>query len=230
MAVRREEFLASGGFDDDYFAYLEDVDFGWRQWIFGRRIIAEPRAVARHRGGATGEALGIFSRGFLFEKNAFATVYKNLERRRVPRPDAGGRDDVRDARGADAGQAQPRRRGARARSLRRAGRAALLRAAALRDRGGDRRAHPRGRSADARAPARPVLDPPPPRGAGREAAGGAGRTAAHRTPRSSRSSRCGSCPRTRATSASTSDFFAPFFESAPALVRTTLAEIFEAGA
>ena len=79
MAVRREEFLSSGGFDDDYFAYLEDVDFGWRQWILGRRVVAEPRAVARHRGGATGEALGIFSRGYLFEKNAFATVYKNLD-------------------------------------------------------------------------------------------------------------------------------------------------------
>jgi GT2 family glycosyltransferase len=79
MAVRRDAFLASGGFDDDYFAYLEDVDFGWRQWIRGRRIVAEPRAVARHRGGATGEALGVFSRGFLFEKNAFATVYKNLD-------------------------------------------------------------------------------------------------------------------------------------------------------
>jgi GT2 family glycosyltransferase len=78
MAVRRDEFLSSGGFDDDYFAYLEDVDFGWRQWIFGRRVVAEPRAVARHRGGATGEALGVFSRGYLFEKNAFATVYKNL--------------------------------------------------------------------------------------------------------------------------------------------------------
>ena len=80
MAVRREDFLSSGGFDDDYFAYLEDVDFGWRQWIFGRRIVAEPRALARHRGGATGEALGIFSRGYLFEKNAFATAYKNFDR------------------------------------------------------------------------------------------------------------------------------------------------------
>jgi GT2 family glycosyltransferase len=79
MAVRRDAFLESGGFDDDYFAYLEDVDFGWRQWIFGRRIIAEPRAVARHRGGSTGEALGVFSRGFLFEKNAFATAYKNFD-------------------------------------------------------------------------------------------------------------------------------------------------------
>jgi hypothetical protein len=80
MAARRQDFLSSGGFDDDYFAYLEDVDFGWRQWIWGRRILAEPRAVARHRGGATGEALGVFSRGFLFEKNAFATAYKNFDR------------------------------------------------------------------------------------------------------------------------------------------------------
>ena len=79
MAVRRKDFLESGGFDDDYFAYLEDVDFGWRQWIWGRRILAEPRAVARHRGGATGEALGVFSRGFLYEKNAFATAYKNFD-------------------------------------------------------------------------------------------------------------------------------------------------------
>ena len=79
MAVRRDEFLSSGGFDPDYFAYLEDVDFGWRQWIAGRRIIAEPRAIARHRGSATGEALGIFSRGFLIEKNAFATAYKNFD-------------------------------------------------------------------------------------------------------------------------------------------------------
>jgi GT2 family glycosyltransferase len=81
MAVRRAEFLESG-FDPDYFAYLEDVDFGWRQWILGRRIVAEPDAVARHRGGATAQALGVFSRGFLFEKNAFATVYKNLDAER----------------------------------------------------------------------------------------------------------------------------------------------------
>ena len=95
MAVRRSEFLESGGFDDDYFAYLEDVDFGWRQWIFGRRIVAEPRAVARHRGGATGEALGVFSRGFLFEKNAFATAYKNFDARALPEPDARGPGGLR---------------------------------------------------------------------------------------------------------------------------------------
>jgi GT2 family glycosyltransferase len=79
MIVRREAWKASEGFDEDYFAYLEDVDFGWRQWIAGRRVLFEPRAVARHRGGATGEALGVFRRGYLFEKNAFMTAYKNLD-------------------------------------------------------------------------------------------------------------------------------------------------------
>jgi GT2 family glycosyltransferase len=79
MAVRRADFLESGGFDPDYFAYLEDVDFGWRSWIRGRRVLAEPRAFARHRGGSTGEALGVFARGFLIEKNAFATAFKNLD-------------------------------------------------------------------------------------------------------------------------------------------------------
>ena len=79
MLADRAVFLESGGFDDDYFAYLEDVDFGWRQWIFGNRILFEPGASARHEGGATGEALGVFKRGFLIEKNAFATAYKNFE-------------------------------------------------------------------------------------------------------------------------------------------------------
>ena len=79
MLVRRSEFLESGGFDEGYFAYLEDVDFGWRQWIFGHRVLYEPRACARHEGGATGEALGIFHRGYLIEKNAWATAYKNFD-------------------------------------------------------------------------------------------------------------------------------------------------------
>jgi len=79
MLVRRDEFIASGGFDPWYFAYLEDVDFGWRQWILGNRVTYEPRASARHDGGATGEALGIFHRGYLIEKNAWATAYKNFD-------------------------------------------------------------------------------------------------------------------------------------------------------
>jgi len=79
MLVERREFFESGGFDPGYFAYLEDVDFGWRQWILGHRVLYEPRATARHEGGATGEALGLYNRGYLIEKNAWATAYKNFD-------------------------------------------------------------------------------------------------------------------------------------------------------
>jgi GT2 family glycosyltransferase len=79
MIARRELFVAAGGFDDDYFAYLEDVDFGWRSWIAGYRTIWEPRARVRHRSAATSDRLGSFERGVLFERNALQTAIKNYE-------------------------------------------------------------------------------------------------------------------------------------------------------
>ncbi|HEX6903207.1 MAG TPA: glycosyltransferase family 2 protein [Thermoanaerobaculia bacterium] len=79
MLVRRASFLESGGFDERYFAYLEDVDLGWRLWSGGERIVAAPAAVVRHRSSATSDLLGLYNRGFLFERNAFLTAYKNYE-------------------------------------------------------------------------------------------------------------------------------------------------------
>src|SRR3954465_218030 len=79
MISRREPLLALGGFDDDYFAYLEDVDFGWRTWIAGSRVTYEPRAVVRHKSSATSQRLGDFERGVLFERNALQTALKNYE-------------------------------------------------------------------------------------------------------------------------------------------------------
>jgi GT2 family glycosyltransferase len=77
-AVRRRDFESLGGFDGDFFAYLEDVDFGWRASLAGRPTIFVPEARARHLSGATGRRLGLTMRGVLFESNAFATAYKNL--------------------------------------------------------------------------------------------------------------------------------------------------------
>lgn len=79
MISRREPYLTLGGFDDDYFAYLEDVDFGWRSWLAGHRVIYEPRASVRHASSATSARLGEFERGVLFERNALQTVLKNYE-------------------------------------------------------------------------------------------------------------------------------------------------------
>lgn len=80
LLVRRASFLAAGGFDESYFAYLEDVDLGWRLWSGGERIVFAPGAVVRHRSSATSDLLGLYNRGFLFERNAFLTAYKNYER------------------------------------------------------------------------------------------------------------------------------------------------------
>lgn len=77
-AVKRRDFESLGGFDADFFAYLEDVDFGWRASLAGRPSIFVPEARARHLSGATGRRLGLTMRGVLFESNAFATAYKNL--------------------------------------------------------------------------------------------------------------------------------------------------------
>jgi len=79
MLVRRASFLAAGGFSPEYFAYLEDVDLGWRLWSGGERVLFAPAAVVRHRSSATSDLLGLWNRGFLFERNAFLTAYTNYE-------------------------------------------------------------------------------------------------------------------------------------------------------
>ena len=75
MAIRREDWDRSGGFDRDLFAYFEDVDLGWRLWAVGREVVAAPDAVARHRGAATSAGLGNYRRGVLFERNALRTFH-----------------------------------------------------------------------------------------------------------------------------------------------------------
>ena len=79
MIVRRKEFLDLGGLDDDFFAYFEDIDFGWRSWQAGYRTIWNPDATVRHRSQATSSRLGDFERGVLFERNAIQMTVKNLD-------------------------------------------------------------------------------------------------------------------------------------------------------
>jgi len=79
MISRREPLLELGAFDDDYFAYLEDVDFGWRSWVTGFRHIFSSHAVVRHHSSATSNRLGHFERGVLFERNALQTAMKNYD-------------------------------------------------------------------------------------------------------------------------------------------------------
>lgn len=49
---RRHDFLEIGGFDEDYFCYMEDVDLGLRFRLAGLRCLYVPDAVVRHTGSA----------------------------------------------------------------------------------------------------------------------------------------------------------------------------------
>jgi GT2 family glycosyltransferase len=79
MISRRAPLMELGAFDEDFFAYLEDVDFGWRSWIAGYRVLFEPDALVRHASSTTSNRLGDFERGVLFERNALQTAIKNYE-------------------------------------------------------------------------------------------------------------------------------------------------------
>ena len=54
---RRAAVLAVGGFDERFFAYIEDVELGLRLRLAGWGCAWEPRAVARHAGGGSSDQL-----------------------------------------------------------------------------------------------------------------------------------------------------------------------------
>jgi len=49
---RRSVFISAGGFDEDFFCYLEDVDLGFRLQLLGNRCMYIPSAVVHHMGSA----------------------------------------------------------------------------------------------------------------------------------------------------------------------------------
>lgn len=51
VLVRREAFVAIGGFDEGYFMFFEDVDLGWRIADAGYTNLYVPNASAIHLGG-----------------------------------------------------------------------------------------------------------------------------------------------------------------------------------
>ncbi|MBN1424692.1 glycosyltransferase [Candidatus Fermentibacteria bacterium] len=79
MLVRRDDFLQIGGFDEDFFVYYEDVDFGWRSWILGRTLRWIPESFTFHYHGATAARMTKAQKRFLLERNALLAMYKNYD-------------------------------------------------------------------------------------------------------------------------------------------------------
>ncbi|MFZ5787843.1 MAG: glycosyltransferase family 2 protein [Acidobacteriota bacterium] len=86
---RRADLLAHG-FDRSFFMYHEDVDWGWRMWLLGRKVLYCPEALVRHAwGGTSHSARGLRWREVLGGRHAVRTMLTHLEpgnaARRVPR-------------------------------------------------------------------------------------------------------------------------------------------------
>jgi len=79
MLVDRKVFLSAGGFDEDFFAYYEDVDFGWRLWVLGYRVVFAPKSIVYHVHHGTSKMFSDDKLRFLKERNALYSVFKNYD-------------------------------------------------------------------------------------------------------------------------------------------------------
>jgi GT2 family glycosyltransferase/chaperonin cofactor prefoldin len=77
LIINREVFLKVGGFDEDYFAYYEDVDLGWRLWILGYKVRFCAKSICYHKHNGTSKKFNTHKMKTLFERNALYTIYKN---------------------------------------------------------------------------------------------------------------------------------------------------------
>lgn len=73
---KKEVFESVGFFDEDFFAYFEDVDFSFRLQLMGYKCFYNPKAICYHKRGATGKAKAGFET-MLCEKNLIALRIKN---------------------------------------------------------------------------------------------------------------------------------------------------------
>lgn len=53
MCCRSEVFHSLGGFDESYFAHMEEIDLGWRMQLAGWRLRVIPQSTVLHVGAAT---------------------------------------------------------------------------------------------------------------------------------------------------------------------------------
>jgi GT2 family glycosyltransferase len=80
MFVRAEAFWKVGGFDDDYFAHMEEIDLCWRMKNIGYQIFVEPKSTVYHVGGGTLNKLSP-RKTFLNFRNNLITLTKNASPR-----------------------------------------------------------------------------------------------------------------------------------------------------
>ncbi len=75
FCCRADVFHALGGFDDDFFAHMEEIDLCWRMQLAGFRVRVVPQSTVYHLGGGTLQTDSP-SKVFYNHRNNLAMLYK----------------------------------------------------------------------------------------------------------------------------------------------------------
>ncbi|WP_346701875.1 glycosyltransferase family 2 protein [uncultured Alistipes sp.] len=75
FCCRADVFRALGGFDDDFFAHMEEIDLCWRMQLAGYRVRVVPESKVYHLGGGTLQTDSP-SKVFYNHRNNLAMLYK----------------------------------------------------------------------------------------------------------------------------------------------------------
>lgn len=75
FCCRADVFRALGGFDDDFFAHMEEIDLCWRMQLAGYRVRVVPQSTVYHLGGGT-LTTDSPTKVFYNHRNNLAMLYK----------------------------------------------------------------------------------------------------------------------------------------------------------
>ena len=84
LVVRRDAFLAAGGFDESFGMHMEEIDLCWRLRRAGGRVRVEPASEVYHLGGASLPA-GNPRKTYYNFRNGLVMLAKNLPRAEAKR-------------------------------------------------------------------------------------------------------------------------------------------------
>ena len=76
LFIKADAFWKVGGFDEDYFAHMEEIDLCWRMKNIGYKIYVEPKSYVYHVGGGTLNKINP-KKTYLNFRNNLITLIKN---------------------------------------------------------------------------------------------------------------------------------------------------------
>lgn len=85
MAIDARVYFEVGGFDDEFFAYYEDVDLGWRLWVQGYECHYVPSSECWHHHSATSRRLPMEMVRLIQVRNPLLACFKNYDEENLKR-------------------------------------------------------------------------------------------------------------------------------------------------